>query len=94
MSRLSKEERAELEQRLRDDDAEGDDDYEVEIGTGDNYTRVPYSKAKSWLQKTFGIDLDEQPQDDTPEDKGKGKGGGKDSSGPGEVRRFAGRRVS
>jgi len=82
--RLSKEERAELEKRLKDDDEQADA-YEVEIGQGENYARLPYGKAKAWLQKSFGIDLDDLPKpDDGKDDKGKGDG---------NVRPFGGRRT-
>ena len=83
MSRLSKEERAELEKRLQDDDNEANA-YEVEIGQGENYARVPYAKAKTWLQKTFGIDLDELPKPDEKDEKPKADG---------NVRPFGGRRT-
>jgi hypothetical protein len=46
------------------------DRFEVEIGADGNYARVPYEKAKGWLAKTFGIDLDEEPKQDAP-DEGK-----------------------
>ena len=54
-----------------------------------NEAELPYGKGRSWLQRTFGIDLDEEPEAEE-EPKGKPKGKGE----PGEVRRFAGRRVS
>jgi len=50
----------------------------------------PYSKLRGWVQSTFGIDLDDEPAQDEPEPKGKGKPKGDG----GEVRRFAGRRIS
>ena len=91
MARLTPEERAELEQKLKDDDAAADD-YEVEIGSGDSYARVPYGKAKKFLQDKFGIDLDAEPkQDDDEPEKPKGKQGGQQQAG--QVRAF-GRRVS
>jgi hypothetical protein len=50
------------------------DRFEVEIGSDGNYARLPYEKGRSWLQKTFGIDLDEEPrqepEDEKPADKG------------------------
>ncbi len=61
------------------------DRFEVEIGSDGNYARVPYEKAKDWLARTFGIDLDQEPKQDAP-DQGKDEGDGK-------VRRF-GRQVS
>ena len=52
-----------------------------------NEAELPYGKGRSWLQRTFGIDLDEEPvAEDKPDDKGKPKGG--------EVKRFSGRRIS
>ena len=46
MPRMSKEERAELEARLADDDDDAEDD-EVEIGLGDGrYFRGSYRRAK------------------------------------------------
>jgi hypothetical protein len=86
--KLSKQERAELEARLAEDDAEDDDDFEVEIGSEGNYARVPYRKGKSWLQKTFGIDLDAEPKQEA---KPKDDSGDQDAAKPA---RFAGRRVS
>ena len=76
MGKLSKDERAELEKRLADDDATEEDDFEVEIGSEGNYARVPYRKGRSWLQKTFGIDLDPEPDETEKQDeepKGKPK---------------------
>jgi hypothetical protein len=46
---------------------EAKDRFEVEIGQEGNYARVPYEKAKGWLQKTFGIDLDQEPVQDEPD---------------------------
>ncbi len=83
---LSKKDREELEAQLQADNEERErakDEFEVEIGSEGNYARVPYRKGKAWLQKTFGIDLDEEEKQE-PED-GKGEGDGK-------VRRF-GRQV-
>jgi hypothetical protein len=70
--------------RLKAEEERDRDEFEVEIGSEGNYARVPYRKGKAWLQKTFGIDLDEDPlQEAEPEgDKDKPK-----------VTRFAGRRV-
>jgi hypothetical protein len=48
------------------------DDKEVWIKQGDNEAAIPYSKGKSWLQKTFGIDLDDEPvQGDEPKEDDK-----------------------
>ena len=47
MPKLSKEERAELEARLAEDDADDDDDDEVEYGNSDgSYWRVKVRHAK------------------------------------------------
>ncbi len=41
------------------------EDFEVEIYSPDGHgARVPYSKARSYLQTNFGIDLDEIPKPD------------------------------
>ena len=73
MGKLSKEERAELERRLADDDATEEDDFEVEIGSEGNYARVPYRKGRSWLQQTFGIDLDPEPDEAEVQEKPEAK---------------------
>lgn len=57
---LAEEEKREKEEKDR---------FEVEIGSEGQYARVPYEKAKSWLQKTFGIDLDEEPKQEPDEGK-------------------------
>lgn len=92
MTKLSKEERAELERRLAEDD-QADEDFEVEIRDGDKATRLPYSRGRSWLQEHFGIDLPPMVEGED-EDEGEPAKGGKAKSpaGGGEVRRF-GRRV-
>jgi hypothetical protein len=62
LAQLAEEEKREKEERDR---------FEVEIGSEGQYARVPYEKAKTWLQKTFGIDLDEEPkQEPEPEAEG------------------------
>jgi hypothetical protein len=65
---MTEEQRKELEKRLADDAAEEqfEREYEVEIGKEGNYARVPYSKAKKFLQDTFGIDLDDEAPQDAP----------------------------
>jgi hypothetical protein len=42
------------------------DRFEVEIGSEGNYARVPYEKARDWLQRTFGIDLDKEEKQEAP----------------------------
>jgi hypothetical protein len=85
---LDEEERALLEKHRAEKKRAADEDKETWIRQGDNEAAVPYSKAKGWLQKTFGIDLDEEPVQDAPEKpKADDKPGG-------EVKRFvSGRRV-
>ena len=84
MARLTAEQRAELEKQLREDD-EAVDDFEIEIGSGDSYARLPYSRGRKFLQEKFGVDLPEKPeQDDADESKAKG---GKQQQG-GQVRAF------
>ena len=79
MGRLSKEERAELEARLSEDDDDDEND-EVEIGLGDGrYFRGSYRRAKQLGHVT-------EPQPKAEPAKGKGE--------VGEVKRFSGRRVS
>ncbi len=62
-----------------------------------NEADLPYHKGKTWLQKVFGIDLDDEDVQDGAGGEGKGNGGG-DGGGGGEggnVKRFqSGRRVS
>lgn len=87
MAKLTPEQRAELQRQL-DDDAAADEDFEVEITDGDRRARVPYGKAKKWLQDTFGIDLAEDTGEE-PEPDEKPVKVVKD-----EPRRFGGRRVS
>lgn len=43
------------------------EDFEVEIYSPDGHgARVPYSKARSYLQQNFGIDLDEMEKPADP----------------------------
>lgn len=88
MAKLSKEERAELEARLAADD-EDDDDDEVEVGFGDgSYVRGRFRRV-SEAAAARGFKLKPDPEtDDAKDDKGKSKAQG------GEVKRFAGRRIS
>jgi len=65
------------------------DNFTVRIRQGDNEGELPYGKARAWFQRTFGIDLDDEPaqDEDGGDAKPKPKGGG-------EVKRFtAGRRT-
>lgn len=77
---LSKEEKEQLEALTRKaNEPDEDDRYEIEIGSGDKYARVPYRKGRGFLQEHFGIDLDPSPESDDDQDpaaerdNGKGK---------------------
>lgn len=90
MGKLSKEERAELEARLAEDDADDDDD-EYELGFSDgSYVRGRHSRVRK-IAAARGVKLDPDP----PAGDGDGKGGKTAAKGQqgGQVRAF-GRRVS
>ena len=92
MGKLTKEERAELEARLAEDDAEEEDD-EYELGFSDgSYVRGKHSRV-SKVAAARGVKVDPEPPaaGDGKDDKG-GKGAAKGQQG-GQVRAF-GRRVS
>lgn len=96
--RLTREQRQALLDQIAADDeaAAGEEDYDVQIwDDAGNGAQVRYSKARSWLQKTFGIDLDPDPAGDPEgDDDGKAKPGQrKPAAGTDGVVRF-GRRVS
>jgi len=40
------------------------DNFTVRIRQGDNEGELPYGKARAWFQRTFGIDLDDEPAQD------------------------------
>jgi len=70
--------RAELEAELKALDEDDDEpEYEYEIGRGDNYARVSSKsragrKLRGFFKDSFGIDLDDEPEQDEPEpDEGK-----------------------
>jgi len=87
MPKLTREERAELEARLAADDDDDDDD-ELEIEYDGKRVRGTYRRV-SEVAAAWGFKLRADPEpDDKPEGKGKGKSDG------GDVRRFAGRRIS
>lgn len=90
MGKLTPEQAQQLADLQAQADAPDEDDFDVEIWDGDKGARVPYSRGRSWLQKTFNIDLGDAPAaaDATP-DKGAGKDAPPDD---GKVTRF-GRRV-
>lgn len=64
LAALAEEEKREKEEKDR---------FEVEIGQDGSYARVPYEKARGWLQRAFGIDLDEEPKQDASDEKDEGK---------------------
>jgi hypothetical protein len=75
---MTPKERAAAEEALKADDEarkREQDMFEVEIGSEGNYARVPYAKGKAWLQKTFGIDLDDEPEAEEPDPKAAKDGG-------------------
>jgi len=89
MAKMSREERAELEARLAEDDAEDDDDDEVELKFSDGSAfRGRFRRARQ-VASARGFKLEPDPP--TADEGGTGKGG---KGGGGEVKRFAGRRVS
>lgn len=64
----------------------------IRSGAGDE-ADIPYDKGRKWLQEKFGIDLDDEPVQDTdPKPKAAGKDAPPATPG-GEVRRF-GRRMA
>lgn len=84
MAKLSREERAELEAKLREDDEADDGDDEVELGFGDgSHFRGSFRRAQQ-VARARGFKLDPDPEPEEPKD-GKKSGG--------EVKRFSGRRV-
>lgn len=90
MGKLTPEQAQQLADLQAQADAPDEDDFDIEIGDGDKWTRVPYSRGRSWLSTHFGIDVGDPPAaaDATP-DKGAGKDAPPDD---GKVTRF-GRRV-
>lgn len=87
---LDAEERALLEKHRASKKKAAEDDKEVWIRKADgSEAAVPYSKARKFLQDTFGIDLDDEPTQDPPDAAPGQPQGGQQSA---AVRRFAGRR--
>lgn len=87
---LNDEERALLEKHRAEKKRAAEEDKEVWIRQGDNEAALPYSKVRSWVQRIFQIDLDEEPVQDAPEPESKPKVEGEG----GQVKRFvSGRRV-
>lgn len=84
---LSKEEKEQLDALIAKDKEPDQEDFEIEIGSGDKYARVPYSRGRSYLQQHFGIDLDPETGDESGEgsaaegESGKGKKPAKPAAG-------------
>lgn len=88
MGKLTKAERAELEARLRADDDDDESD-EVQVGFADgSHFRGSWKRAKG-VAAARGVKLERDPEDDGQDDEDS-----KGSEQGGEVKRFAGRRLS
>ena len=83
MGKLTDAQQKQLDELTALASAPDEEDFEVQIWEGDKGAQVPYSKGRSWLQKTFGIDLGDPPADDD-------QAGGADDAGgePGTVKAF------
>lgn len=91
MGKLTPDQAKQLADLQAQQDAPDEDDFDIEIWEGDKGARVPYSKGRSWLSKTFNLDIGDPPAADDP---AAGKPAGKDDPPADDgVRRF-GRRVS
>jgi hypothetical protein len=88
---LDDEERALLDQHRAKKRKDAEADREVWIRQGDNEAALPYSKARGWVQRTFGIDLDDEPVQEQPD---AAPGSTQTPAADEGVRRFGGRRVS
>lgn len=86
---LDAEERALLEQHRAKKKKASENDKEVWIRQGEDEAAIPYSKARTWLQQKFGIDLDDEPTQEQPDAQPGQPQQGQQSA---AVRRFAGRR--
>ena len=82
MGKLTDEEAKALKDLIAKQDAPDEDDFDIEIFDGDKGARVPYSKGRSWLAQTFGIDVGDAP--DAADDEG-----GADESGKEPVKKTA-----
>jgi hypothetical protein len=86
---LDDDERALLEQHRAKKKKAAESDKEVWIRQGEDEAAIPYSKARTWLQAKFGIDLDDEPTQDAPD---AAPGQTESAQQSAAVRRFAGRR--
>jgi hypothetical protein len=76
---LDDEERAAVEKIRAEKKKKAEDDKEVWIKNPDgSEAAVPWSKGRAWLQKTFGIDLDEEPVQEPDAKPGQPEGGDSD----------------
>jgi hypothetical protein len=81
MAKLTPEQQASLDELLAARDApDAEEDFDVEIYSGDKGARVPFSKAKNFLRDSFGIEWDTP----SPESKPKGNQSGTKKSGDGK----------
>ena len=76
MAKLTKEQQQQLDELTALASAPEEEEFDVQIWDGDKGAQVPYSKGRSWLQKTFGIDLGEPPAADDEEPGGADEAGG------------------
>jgi hypothetical protein len=73
MGKLSQEEQDALDKLQAKLDGPDEEDYEIEIGSGEHRARIPYSKGRKFLQDHFGIDLDPDPSKETGEGEQEGQ---------------------
>lgn len=92
---LSKDEQAQLDALQAKASEPDDDDFEIEIrDEKGRAAKVPYRKGRSWLQSTFGIDVDPTPEP-AGDDEGQGdkpkRGGGQEPAGGTAQKYFGGK---
>jgi hypothetical protein len=85
---LTPAQQAQLDELTKLASAADEDDFEVEIFSGDKGARIPHSQAKTWLFKEFGIGEAPTPPAGKPGEGGSAEGG----EGEGAVTR-AGRKI-
>ena len=64
MAKLTDAQQKQLDELTALASAPDEEEFDVQIWDGDKGAQVPYSKGRTWLQKTFGIDLGDPPADD------------------------------